>query len=202
MSTHRTFRTTRNFSGEEESQADVPLLADAGLISASTGISDRDSSLVSFGFLLRIGSFIGCVLGAIAPFLALGASLLIGYVCAQAHIKVSVHQPVIVFSIVWGFVVTCLVFSAQYVFYKALLRHYQAQNMSEEHRELVKLRVSLGTLTGVLIAWAITCVILGFGFWDKLVVVSGVFTAALWYCEMRLVQRSAIHDRDGEIMEV
>jgi len=110
--------------------------------------------------------------------------MFISYVTAP---RLEVQLP---FNIVWSIVVISVVIIAQQAFYKTLRPPRDQGELTEEVVELVKLRFGLGAMVGLLISWGLTCLILGFTFWDKVGLISGsivVFfysnTRAIRVCE-------------------
>lgn len=165
----------------------VPLsLADASATAESTSVHELDShdsfSEEDLQYGVWLSTLLGAALGFLAPFFALCTAMFISYVTAP-----KVQLP---FNVVWSFVVLSVVIAAQQAFYKTLRssRHPQDE-ITEDAVEVVKLRFGLGAMMGLLVSWCLTCLILGFSFWDRVGLISGS-VIVFFYSETRAARVS------------
>lgn len=185
----------RSAPKEQDASARVPLLADAGLITASTGSRRPAISHDYIGTLVRFTTLLGCLFGVLAALVTIGVTqLVVVGLEFPGPDSGSLNKLFFGFDVIWCLLVTVL---ARYVMQRILINSFQADQASEGMWQVLDLSMAIGTLTGVLLSGAALCFYLGYGFWDKVIMLFGS-VAMVVLCAARGVYLHSDEFRESE----
>lgn len=143
-------------SYSDEESAKVPLMADVGVITESTGSHQTDGVLTeeSLQSLVRMSTYLGCGLGIITtPLLSIAGATIVAHVCLQLDVAFDTGKPTVaLLCFIWGFFIAAALFYTQHLACKALLQRYNIEKAQAKTLEYVRVRLALGTLNGILVA--------------------------------------------------